>query len=515
MCVFASVDNMYVEIKIFILLLSSLCFANSTDIDRCQVIIENGILKSVIPSPTQDNKFLDLSSFKLCDISPCAFDNVTYVTSLDVTIHRLFNLSENAFSNLTNLERLKIRNLDYPDRINGNQFSELRSLKLLDLSDALKVGFDVNAFSGLPDDCELAINEGVECLEPRYFGIKSSSHQVGNRALYKYNCTYYPFSLGNLIEQDKKLSNKKTRSVHDHKKNKVCIVDGLLERVESKLVDDCIDNSTAPYSSILFLNKKGIKSFKKNWYQISNAHIDNVFIEENKIEGIDENVLNDLPRTVRAVLLNKNRIRSLRNNVICNKNIQRLEFKSNEMESIESDAFRGMNSLLDLNLRYNNRIDDLNFVASLPNTLLRLDLGANNITDIPDNIFCHLSKLVFLDLSYNKIKTIGEKTLVGLKKLSDLDLWGNSIEQILNGPYDDLRCMQNLNFCNNEISVIEKGFAKHMNNLQFLNLNIPRNMQSKLERGLFYGLPAGSTVYISPNVKSVEVGIFRKFVNGS
>lgn len=470
----------------------------STNVGPFQLQIENGTLMGVQPLSIE-YKFLNLSQLELTGISPDAFDNVTHLTSLEISDDDIKHLPETLFSKLTNLEKLKISIKQFIDIT--SHFSSLKKLKLLDASESF-FDYKANAFAGLQDDCELKLN-GEIYMEPKLFGINESS-QVGNRNLSKFNCfNDYPDSFTKLKKLEKNVIDVYFRRSKDHEEvANFSISDGVVERVTFGQREN-----SEPI--LLNLYQKGIKGFKKDWYQISHEFTSHIYFAVNEIEEIDENLLNDLPKNVAIVWLNVNKLKIIKNNVIINNNIQQFELGSNAIEIVEANAFREMKSLLILNLR-NNKISNLDFIASISNTLVHLNLEENNISSIPDNIFSHLNNLYYLELYRNKIKMITDKTFIGLRKLNFLGLQRNEIERIGRDNFDELRCLQELGLGQNKITTLEKGFAKNLNNMHELKLGESVNV-TKLERGIFYGLPADSAVVTTVDPNSFEVGVFRKY----
>lgn len=501
---------MGVEYRCFVFLFATFCLTKSTDTDnKFQVQIDRGILMSV----QTDEKLLNLSHFELTDISPEAFDRVTHITSLELTVNKLVTLKENTFSKLTELQHLTIKNLGNPDHTDMNLFYHQKKLKVLDLSQVSSFVTEHVEIVGLPDDCEFRVEVGCTYSAAKEFGFNESL-QIGNQDLAKFNC-YEEFpELLNNVREDRVMAEMVLGVSDPTGLFTACVSNGTVQLIvdgsESIDGDNCSFINFTDSKSIN-LSRKGIKSFVENWCKVAeNSSV--LFLHENEIEEINENILNHLPQTIKIVSLLSNEIRVLRNNAMANGNIQQLDFKSNNIETIESDAFRGTISLVDLNLSFNN-ISDLNFATSLSNTLLQLDLMGNNIALIPNNIFSHLSDLAILQLSFNKIKAISGTPFAGLKRVYQLSVLENPIGEIKNGPYDDLLCLESLYFyANATVTNIEKGFAKNMNNLKILYFNENLNV-TKFERGLFYGLPYDSMVYYPDNLTSIAIGAFRNSTN--
>lgn len=505
---------MKVKHQISLLLFLAVCSTQAIDIGSFQVEIENVILNGVTPSSTED-KFLNLSSLVLIDISPDAFNNVTYITALELTLSGNFSLPSNVFSALTNLEQLKIKLKikNNPDgfKIKSNQFFNLKKLKLLDLSESSSLSHvDINALNGLPDSCEVKINsQEYALIGSRDFGINESL-QIGyhNEArslayLPLFKIAYYSMARSEqmCLNYSKVLSPNTTTVCICYNTPTSQSTDPHYERCS------CFTfNSDGPFE---FINLR-IKKFKINWCRSSNYTNLELVLDCNLIEETD--LLNDLPPYISNVHLMNNKIKTIKNDVISNQNIRRLRLDKSEIEMIESRAFVGMSDLRYLSLR-ENKIENLNFIASLSKNLSVLDLTENEISHLPDNIFSHLSNLKILDLKNNEIKAISGKPFVGLTRLLGLYLSNNLIEKIVKGPFDDVHSLLYLHLSNNKITSIEKGFAQNLNLLRVLYLSMEAGDTNKLSRfdcGTFYGLPALSTVaFSSKNVRSIKVGVFR------
>lgn len=493
------------EVQLYVLLLFVIN-VKTAKTANVHIHIDDGILKE-ISSLSNKDKFFNLSDYQLLGIAPHAFDKVTHVSSLDLSFNGFNVLPENIFSNLTNLEQLSIRN-NGDDLDLTNQFSNLPKLKKLDLTENF-VMFNYNTFSQLPDDTIIKLPKWIMGIEPTMFSINESK-QIGKQNLSGSNCNQnLPLTLLNLTNHDRNASLYR-KSDYDEE-TVLCMFNDVVVNIGN---NNCSANRTFNRISFMFeylsLNNKSIRSFEKNWYQLSSSYnIVELMLEGNKIAAVKEYLLNDLPQTIKFVSLRKNRIQSLENLEILNKNLRKLDLSQNEIDKIGNDTFKEVTSLVHLKLSSNNIID-LNFVATLSNTLVCLELARNNISVIPDNILSRLINLYHLDLSRNKIKVIDEKSFVGLRQLGYLYLDFNAIAKIAKGSYDHLRCTRALSFTGNKVISIEKGFARRMNNVEVLFIDGLVKVE-KFERGLFYGLPSNSTVYTSNDLKSLQPGLFKNY----
>lgn len=487
-----------------LLLLALFCLAQSLKVGPFEVQVADGTLTSVYPSTNE--KFLNLSGLQLKHITSRAFDKTVQITSLDLSNNQINSLSDNVFSKLTNLVQLSIVNNSRHLNIT-RQFLRLKKLKLLDLTDS-KFNYGKDSFAGLPDDCELRQERIITHLEPKLFGIKEFL-QIGKQNLAKFNCSHrQPIPLTKLMSQEVNRDIKLIGSVKSNLNVTFCYNNERVELVVLVPIPGCGSISSPP--EILSLSNRGIRYFKSNWCRLANSYnLLELIIENNELTEIDENLLNELPRSIVTVSLRRNKLKELKGKIMKNNKLQKLDLAFNRIDRVDKDAFRKTTSLVDLSLQ-NNIISDLNFVSGLPITLVRLHLGNNNITILPNNTFVHLKNLYILDLSGNKIKSLNERTFFGLDRLSDLHLDNNEFEIIEKGPFDNLTCVQVLSFSGNEIFAIDKGFAKNMNNMKALRIDDKVEV-SHFERGLLYGLPADSVVYTSIHLESIEPGVFRKY----
>lgn len=486
---------------IWVLLLSLLSATQAIQIGNFEVLIDNGTLKSVFP--LKDDKHLNLFGLELKEIAPDAFDNVTGITSLDLSKNRFNQLPESIFAKLADLEKLSLASNENLNYISDNETS-LSQLKELDLSNS-ELSSAVKLFSNLPDDAVVKVPKKFYYLKPKMFSVNESM-QVGPQDLTADNCTtLMSTSFYTNMKQNIGFSliGSTVSSVS------LCLNNGTIESVSDIENDSC--ESTYIFSSFLNLKESGIKSYNKNWYRLPSDYssISMIRLEDNEITEVDENLLNDLPPSITTVGLVGNKIEALRNNTMRNDYVQTLGLGWNNIKTIENGTFLNLPSLRSLNLIHNN-ISDLYFVKSLSSTLEYLELSTNNISQIPDGIFSHLSNLYSLELSSNKIKTLSDKMFVGLERLGFLALNTNQIERLERGQLDNLRCVQNVNLAGNKLDFIEKGFAKNWNNVDVLILYTPIGV-TKFERGLFYGLPSSAVVFAPPNLESFQPGLFKKY----
>ena len=133
------------------------------------------------------------------------------------------------------------------------------------------------------------------------------------------------------------------------------------------------------------------------------------------------------------------------------KNLQHLDLSDNkESSNIASEAFLGLQKLIELNL--NSK--DLSLVLTdwfddLSN-LEVLRLGYNQLAEIPENAFKALPKLKKLYMSENNIALITKNMFQHNEKLQEIDLSRNRINQIQSTSFNHLRQLTYLGLGENQ-----------------------------------------------------------------
>jgi insulin-like growth factor-binding protein complex acid labile subunit len=148
-------------------------------------------------------------------------------------------------------------------------------------------------------------------------------------------------------------------------------------------------------------------------------------------------------------------------------------FDSNQISSIETDAFLNCRSLESLSI-IQNRLRNLtennfHFLFSL----IHLNLSFNEINFIEQNTFMNLNKLKSLDLNYNKLISIENDLFFGLINLNDLYLMSQNEMTFYNQSFHHLPNISSIVL--NE-SLISNYKCLFMHNLQ---RDIQRNVSNK------------------------------------
>ena len=210
----------------------------------------------------------------------------------------------------------------------------------------------------------------------------------------------------------------------------------------------------------LDLSKNQISSLVLNSVNLFPQGLDTLDLSQNNISSLNSV---DLPRGLKHLILNQNKIISLgirhfdlknlielhlshnhlngslaRDTFLMvsasandgknkNSNLETLDMSFNKFEKIESQALAKFSRLKTLKLDHNkiDVIHPLGFQGL--NGLQKLELSNNEILDLPNALFKNLSTLDTLDLSYNHLQSINKSFTQGLFQLSTLYLANNDI----------------------------------------------------------------------------------------
>jgi Leucine-rich repeat (LRR) protein len=211
-----------------------------------------------------------------------------------------------------------------------------------------------------------------------------------------------------------------------------------------------------------------------------------------------------------SIQLKNQNYSSLPNYIFNNLSVICLELSNCEIETIEINAFKGIETKLDvLNLRSNK----LSNIANIFNGLIYLKslyLDSNQIKQINHNDLCNLTQLKMLSLSLNLIRTISNFKFACLYNLKYLSLRQNRID-----------FLQNVNMTAIQGSMVELDFSQ--NNLMIMkNFQMPpflstaRFSRNKLENICDMNFTHQRIVYFDFNTNyltSIDCINFNEMVN--
>ncbi|XP_073399743.1 leucine-rich repeat transmembrane protein FLRT1-like [Dendrobates tinctorius] len=177
--------------------------------------------------------------------------------------------------------------------------------------------------------------------------------------------------------------------------------------------------------------------------------------------------------------------------------LQILWLNQNNLTFLYPGAFIALGNLKELNLSWNPRLTYLHahtFRGLF--SLISLDLSHCNIFDIHPLVFSHVSSLEFLDLGSNKMQYIPQ-ALRKLHNLTRLSLENNCIKAVGKNSFKFQLGLEDLNLRRNRIWGIQVEAFSQLNKLSVLNLG--HNSISHLPNQLFSGLSQLRIMYLQAN----------------
>lgn len=182
------------------------------------------------------------------------------------------------------------------------------------------------------------------------------------------------------------------------------------------------------------------KTFERiEWYRFRNCNLSQ--INSLQIEKFTSPYIH--------VIIYKNVIHHIDHEILNNENnnVISLEARSNNISTINKNAFKHLKKL---NL---------------------LSLSENDIETIEDDLFVGLSELWSLKLSENKLVSINETTFFGLNKLKFLFLENNNINFIHKNAFNNLTNLRQLRLRSNSITQLEVDTFAKLTELMWLDLS--------------------------------------------
>lgn len=178
-------------------------------------------------------------------------------------------------------------------------------------------------------------------------------------------------------------------------------------------------------------------------------------------------------------------------------NLQSLGLEYNEVTSIETGDFGGLNNLQWLNLEHNKltSIESGGFIG-LTN-LQGVNLDYNELASIELDDFSGLTNLLSLKVRENELTSIELGSFSGLTSLKWIELYGNHLTSIESGNFSALSNLEAIDLEYNELTSVESGDFSGLPNLRWLILS--RNQITSIESGALAGLTELRGLYLDTN----------------
>lgn len=202
-----------------------------------------------------------------------------------------------------------------------------------------------------------------------------------------------------------------------------------------------------------------------------------------EMESIAFEAFHNVPNIFR-INLSWNKLTGATISIAFNKlqNVFEVDLSNNQIDSIQSTTFNGMENLRYLSLRANplNTLtsDTSAALAAISQTLQFLDLSYTNIDSLPDNVFNkEFAALQKFNLQGNRLATVPE-SLGLLTSLQELNIGSNLFTELNDESFLGLNNLRNLFIDRlNDLKKIHVGTFKHMAFLETLSCSHNKNLK--------------------------------------
>lgn len=344
----------------------------------CTAIVDKLSIKVKVPTDYYEANALIMSNCHVKSFDRQPFTQFRYINELDLSGNQLEKLDDDMFQNLRSLVTLNLSKNNLRQIANGEPFSNLVSLRNLDLSDN-KLDLNMDLDDVLKKLMTLDLSRNIGAIPTNLKSSSLTSLSVSGITVFNVKGA---LQLKNLVYLDLSLARSLRFSSNDHYLN-----------------DDlqfCIN--------LVHLN-------------ISGVALNMIYLDYNhKLEVLDasHNTLKDLPKYMFGN----------------NQYLKDLDLSWNEIEMLDRDLFDKNQNLLRLNLE-GNKIKQIGpYRFRRIHRLETLILSNNKIEQLEEKLLDNLSDLVALYLNGNQIKNIKSKQFEENQKLILLDLGGNMLTKL-------------------------------------------------------------------------------------
>ncbi|XP_071956895.1 uncharacterized protein [Antedon mediterranea] len=186
--------------------------------------------------------------------------------------------------------------------------------------------------------------------------------------------------------------------------------------------------------------------------------------------------------------------------------INTLELNNNKIAFLLADTFSSLSTLRTIALQSNVilSIED----GTFPLGLTSINLQSNQFHFLHENPFRNMSNLQILDLGSNNIDEIPDTALDGCTSLTSLDLSNNKLGRLLITSFEDCPLTSTGNFQSNEIAYIEDGTFANRPTISILYLQ--NNELSRIPQGGDFHSKSMTYLYLQNNrITDVPTNSFK------
>jgi Leucine-rich repeat (LRR) protein len=435
-------------------------------------------------------EYLDLEENKITLIHETLFQSFVYLFHLNLNSNPIKSIHGNTFKSLKLLKTLRVSNTKIDSLfLNSNlkeldlsylnvsisNIEQLTNIEWINLASS-KVNCSFELFlSGLTKYVDFSFNQFKWENDSKMFNILGSALEVlklRQTNLQKLdqinlknliNLKHLDLSFNNLsfISQDSFEFNVNLEYL-DLSSNSLYECSIVLNKLKYLNLDNNQINSTnevlKDYNSILIFKMTNNRLEKYPSFEMSQIKSENV-------------------ETFLEFHLNQNQINEIKYFSFIFGKFLLANFDSNQISSIETDAFLNCRSLQSLSIAQNRlrNLTENNFHFLF--SLIHLNLSFNEINFIEHKTFSNLNKLKSLDLNYNKLVSIENDLFVGLTNLNDLYLLSQNEMTFYNASFHHLPNISSI--------VLNEGLISNYKCL-FMH-NLERDIQRKISnKYIFY-----------------------------
>lgn len=233
-----------------------------------------------------------------------------------------------------------------------------------------------------------------------------------------------------------------------------------------------------------------LKFLDVSYNQLRTLGADNFPLAELKVLVLDSNSVAELEadtfrglRTLLELQLRRNALTHVPSRAFHDmRSLERLDLSHNQIARVDPDAFVGLHRLKSLILR-ENRLSHVPTPAfhHIPH-LLALDLGLNSIPTVVDNAFSHLVRLRELSMDRCSTAILEPGAFSSLVSLATLRLHDNTFVAFPTDALSDLHRLEELHFGRNSVRSLTEENFKTLENLKRLYITRSDYLDSVEER---------------------------------
>ncbi|XP_033105232.1 uncharacterized protein LOC117107633 [Anneissia japonica] len=443
-------------------------------------------LEALAGTPVQH---LNFSNNEINYIAPKAFSQLKSLKILELHANKLTTLQQKAFDNIPELLHLEL---------NQNQFTALRS----------------KYFTNLPKLRTLILHSQEDDLNAKlsvitYDAFQGISSELVNLWLSDNALTTFPHpvlseesypKLNFLYLDHNDITNITTYARDAFSSSALTYYSYKLNLHDPFLMLSSVTDLDLSYNSIEGINEGDLCKLQS----LRNLNLNSNSLDETNLEVETFTCL-----SVSTLQLGINRFQYVPDAVKNESrlpNINQLYLNNNKIAFLLADTFSSLSTLRTLYLHSNEilSIED----GTFPLGLTSINLQSNEFHFLHENPFRNMSNLANLNLAYNNIDEIPDTALDGCTSLTNLDMTSNKLGRLLVTSFEDCPLSFAAHFDSNEIAYIEDGTFANRSSITYLYLN--NNELSEIPQGGDFHSLTVSYFYLQNNrITSVPANSFK------